>query len=541
MNILFISPPTMPLREIEAMLSQESILRVPNFLMPLGLLELSAYLRRNISNLKIQILDMGKDLYKDKWVNKLAINSVDEFIENKLNEVEFIPDIVGVSILCSTSYNFCIKTINKIKNRWGKTIVVCGGNHATNDVNNLLSNPNIDYVVRGEGELSFLELVNKFMDGNGIDVYGVIDKKKISINQLSPMLKNLNDISLPAYDLLDLESYKIMSRASMMFSRGCFYRCTFCSAHTVHGKKVRFRSPDVIIKSIKYLVEQCEFKRIAIYDDLLGFNKEDFIEVAKRIKELNYPTEFDIPNAIAVNIFDEERVNALRMMGVKSLCLSIESGSAFTQKYIIKKNANLNKAKRLLQYIREQGFEEIRVNFIMGFPDETKKLMEETINYIKSLDVDWTYILLAVPVLGSEMFEQMLATGILSDSLDYDGMRYGKRTFDTPEISAQDLETLVYDTNIECNYFNNSNVRNRRYDRAIYMFTKLILALYPFHIIARYCRAMCYMKLGEREKAVLDLKECVRWISTNDESKRLYKRYGAKMPELTSCMPSGPV
>ena len=64
------------------------------------------------------------------------------------------------------------------------------------------------------------------------------------------------------------------------------------------------------------------------------------------------------------------------------------------------------------------------------------------------------------------------------------------------------------------------------------MFNRVILNLYPFHVIALYCRSICYMKLEQKEKAVADLKECVRWVNINDEAKRLYECYKAKMPEL---------
>jgi len=111
-------------------------------------------------------------------------------------------------------------------------------------------------------------------------------------------------------------------------------------------------------------------------------------------------------------------------------------------------------------------------------------------------------------------------------------MRLGRRVFDTPEITAEGLETLVYDTNIECNFFNNSNLKHGRYERAIKLFDRFIISLYPFHIVGRYCRALAYLGMGEKRKAEVDFKKCIDWIQTNDESKRLFDRYGDKMVHL---------
>ena len=130
------------------------------------------------------------------------------------------------------------------------------------------------------------------------------------------------------------------------------------------------------------------------------------------------------------------------------------------------------------------------------------------------------------------MFNEFVERGIINpNNYDFDGVRLGRRTFDTSEISAEELENLVYDTNIDCNYFNNSNLRHERYEKAIENFDKII-KLYPFHIVGRYCRALAFLGLNEGKKAEEDFKKCISWISKNDESKRLFERYGERMEHL---------
>lgn len=526
----------MPYREQAAFLNKYSILRNPSFSMPIGLIDLSAYLRIQIKEIDIKILDIGKDLYK-VYMNRETTPpmSVESFIDSELDTIDFKPDIVGISILFSTAHITSMKIADKVKKRWDKAIVVCGGNHATNCVQSLLSNPNIDYVLRGEGEIPSSEFIKKVQDGEeNIDVFGLIDRSKLKINpeQLAPLIKNLDEIPMPAYDLLDIETYKKTVGASIIFSRGCIFQCTFCAVHTVYGNKIRHKSNDRIMKELIYLVKEYNLDTIVIEDDLFAVNKSKFLDLADRIVNLKIPLKFYLPQGFSVAVLDEEIIDAMIGIGIDEGAVAIESGSSYTQKYIIKKNLSLAKARRVLGYLRKKDFL-IYVNFIFGFFGETRELMQETIDFIKALDVDWVYIFHALPLPGSEMFKQFASAGVIDpNNFDWDGIRLGRRTFDTSDITAEELERLVYDTNINCNFFNNANIKHGRYKRAIDVLTRLIIAPYPFHVVGYYCRALAYLGINNKKEADADFKECVRWIGMNAESKRLFDRYGEKMPYL---------
>lgn len=532
-RVLFINPPAMPYREQAAFLDQSSILRIPSFSMPIGLIDLAAYLRSRINNVDIEILDIGKDLYKIYMdYDAIPPMTVEAFIDSELDTVSFEPDIVGVSISFSTSHINSMKIIDKVKRRWSKTTVICGGNHATNCVNILLSNPDIDYVLRGEGEIAFTEFVKQIESSKkSIDVFGIINRAKLKtdLNQMSPMIQDLDDTPMPAYNLLDLETYKKTVGASVMFTRGCVFQCTFCATRTVHGNKVRFKSNDRIMREFAYLVKEHKFNHIVIEDDLFAARKDKFLELADRIMDLNAPLRFKLPQGLSVVTLNEEIIDKMVSMGINEAAVAIESGSPYTQKHIIKKNLSLPKAVKILEYFRKKNFF-VYVNFILGFAGETRQLMQETVDFIKKLDVDWVYIFHALPLPGTEMFKSFESAGIISlHNFDWDGIRLGRRTFDTPDISAKDLEDLVYDTNIECNFFNNSNIMHGRYKRAIDILTRLIINPYPFHVVGYYNRAVSYLGLGDKMNAEVDFNKCIEWIDKNEESKRLYERYGGKM------------
>lgn len=534
MNILLINPSSMPASEQEAFLLKSSVLRVPSFTMPIGLIDLAAYIRRELKGINIKILDMGKELYSFYLNQTRPPVTLRQFIEFQLNQLDFVPQIVGISNLFSTSHNTSLLIAELIKKKWKKVIVVFGGNHATNMYKILLSTDNIDYVIRGEGEIPFTELVKKIENKeDNINVWGVSGRNNIKDKsiELSKMLENLDELPFPAIDLLDIEFYKKTVGVSVMFSRGCSFKCAFCSSHTVHGRTVRFKSRNRILSEFENCIKGYGFKRIIIEDDLFAARKKIFLDIAEKLSSYK-DIKYLLPQGLSVAVLNEEIIDAMIKMGIDEAAVAIESGSVYVQKNIIKKNVSLPKAKHILQYLRGKDFS-IYANFILGFPGETREMMQETIDFINTIDVDWVYIFHALPLPGSEIYEQLVEKKIIDPyKFDWNGMRLGRRVFDTPEITAIELEKLIYDVNIEANFFNNSNLRHKRYQKAIDIFNRFIIEPYPYHIVGRYCCALAYLGLNQKDKALNEFRESVKWINNNDESKRLFNNYGSQMMYL---------
>jgi hypothetical protein len=118
-------------------------------------------------------------------------------------------------------------------------------------------------------------------------------------------------------------------------------------------------------------------------------------------------------------------------------------------------------------------------------------------------------------------------------AINWDTVRLGQRKFDTKDITAAALEELVYDTNIDLNFFSNSNFRHGRYALALEIWNDFILRPFPYHIVGRYCVTMALRALGREDEAENELQKCVDWIKSNDESMRLFVRYRDRMPELS--------
>ncbi len=537
LKILFIIPSSMPADEQEAFLGKKSILRTPLFSMPLGIIDLASYIRAHVDNVEIKILDLGKELYKVYMDYESAPErTVDDFLISELDSVDFNPDIVGLSILFSSAHHTTMRIAELAKKKWSNVKVIMGGNHATNFCDHILEHDSVDYVARGEGEISFLQLIQSMQAGKeDVCITGIIDKRKAKSGQLDsgPVIEDLDDIPMPAFDLLDLDIYKAGVGASMMHSRGCVFKCTFCASHTVNGRDMRYKSIGRIVKEMDLLIRDYQFKTLYIEDDLFASDKKQFLPLAEAVAKRNYDIKIRLPQGLSVAMMGEEMIDAMISMGINEASIAIESGSAYTQKNIIKKHVNLNKAREVLEFLRGKDFY-FYVNFILGFPGETDELRQETLDYLRSLDVDWVYVFHAIPLLGTEMYEQFVDMGAINpNNFDWDNVRLGRRGFDTPDITKEELTRLIYDTNIDVNFFNNRNMKHGRYERAIELFDKLIIRPYPFHVVGKYCKALCFLSLKDEDQANDIFKDCAEWIEKNEESRRLYERYGDRMPNLT--------
>jgi len=401
--------------------------------MPMGILYLSAYIKK-YTNYEVRMLDVGE-------------------------ETDWEPDIIGYSVVFSSSHEHFVEVSQDLKKQFPKALHIAGGNHATNAFEEV--GRHVDHVFLGEGELSLVECLN-----NGFPS-----------KYIKSELMDITEILQPDWELLDIDKYihgktRAMDTdkktATIITSRGCPFKCTFCAGFTVHGRKLRQRSIDSVIAEVKELNERYGVNLFIIEDDLFLAPKSRGLELLKRFRELNIPDfELKLPSALAVKILDEELIDALIQAGARVINLAIESGSERIQESI-KKRVPLQKAKRLVKYIREQEIDGepilARCYFMLGFPGETKEDMQKTIEYAISIKADWCRFAAATPLIGSEMFDSFRP--LLPENI-YNATHFSIRMFDTPEISAKELTTIVRDMHNHVNYLNNPYFSESKFDKGL--------------------------------------------------------------------------
>ncbi len=459
----------------------------------------------------------------------------------------------------STAHKTCMDLALICKEIWPKTPILIGGMHATNAVDSILENNAVDYVCMGEAESIMVEMVQKANQGKPLDtIQGVVSRLKLAESKMnntallsSPLIDNLDEIPLPAWDLIPMSEYISSGRsrrmdeishdyaATIVTTRGCPFRCTFCATWTVHGRKMRYRSTENVIKELEILEEKYGVDLITVEDDMFTIKKSRFIELCNAIYErFKDKLEFQLPNGLSVATLDEDIIDALCKVGISVANVAIESGSKYTQKHIIKKGVNLERAKKVTKLFHDKGII-TRTYFIIGFPGETRELIKESLDYAASLQIDWVNIALAAPLIGTEMYDQLIERGDIDTSFNWDDAFFQERAFDTPEVGAQELKDIMQLANLKINFFENYNIRTENWDRALTLFLEIINN-YPLHLACLYCLAICYRGKGDEVTSNKYIKRCRKLIvdeSINDMAK-LHMRLipDAFPPELHKLM-----
>ena len=380
---------------------------------PLGLAYLAAYVRKYSENTTVVIIDK----------------------ENQIEGIEREkPDIVGIGAM---TYEFPEAKLlaAKIKEKFDIPIII-GGHHLTLMPNHF-SNPPFDIAVLGEGERTLTELMQLFeKHGNfPIDelrkVKGIIFKNERNENETTlprPLIENLDEIPYPARDLLKMKEYYLTLRKSvfrklgiygqMITSRGCPYKCTFCST-TLFWKRPRFHSAEYVVGEMKHLIEKYDVDGILIFDDLFIANKNRVKEIAKLMEKEKINKKIKLYVYGRTNLIDDEILRYLKKMNVVTIEFGLESGSEKTLKFLKKGLVTVKDNRNALRLCKKHGFTTYG-SFIVGSPDETEEDMKQTLGLVNDKNLDGAHVYQLTPYPGTEVWEIAKKMGFVSDDPNFD-------------------------------------------------------------------------------------------------------------------------
>lgn len=440
---------------------------------PLGVAYIAAVLEQN--GYEVKILDCVAEGYSKSspYNNEVRYGLADSEIYQKLDL--FNPDLVGVSCMFSNKA-FDAHNVCRIVKQWNKNcITVMGGSHPTALPEETLKDKNIDYVIQGEGEYLqiLIDLVEKGFNKGWL---------------LGPWSHNdLNELPLPARHLLPMDIYlsgqsahsglKNTPMANISSSRGCPGRCSFCAIRTTFGDAYRERSPENVLSEIDQLVKTYHIKELHFEDDNLTANKKRAMAIFQGIIDRKYNLSINSPSGLAIFAMDEELLDKMKEAGYYSVSFAIESGVPWVLKELMHKHVDLEKAKRLVKYARSIDLK-VKAFFILGMPGETKETMLQTVKFAGELGADWSLFFPATTLPGTEMDKTVRSNGWLVDpDLDY-RYYFFKPNIKTPEFDPEFVLDLKEKANLECNFINNVNMREGKYERAFEDFQEVV-KLYP--------------------------------------------------------------
>jgi len=278
--------------------------------------------------------------------------------------------------------------------------------------------PEVDYVIKGEAEESIIEFVDALEGRRPMEtVHGLYWRRKgeMVVNPPARLVPNLDEIPYPAHDLYKIRRYTNLNpltdgldknaRAyTIMTSRGCPYKCTYCSK-PITGDTWRPRSVENVIGEWRWLVRDLKATEIGLTDDIWNLKLDRAKELCRRlIAEGLNTVPWTTVHGMKVNHTDPELFQLMKAAGCRRVGFGVESGDPLILRNVIKKSQSMDMVRNAFRWAREAGLETMGF-FIYGMPGETEETMEKTTRFALELDPNLAHFMLATPYPGTEMYD----------------------------------------------------------------------------------------------------------------------------------------
>ncbi len=335
---------------------------------PLGILYIATLLKK--SGISCEICDLS-GFPEEDWEDNISFG-----------------DIYGFSTY-SVNYHKTLILRDMAKKKNPDAIMFAGGPHVS-ALADICSN-DFDIIIIGEAESCFLKLVKSIING-----------EKPSGVFIGEPVEDLDTLPFPDYELVDLGSYHRVVEGkrsmSLITSRGCLFKCTFCNSLIFSRGRLRFRSPENVVQEMRQLMKKYGISAFRFNDDLFTFTPDRTIEMAMALKPLNILYRVFARS----NSLTEEASKALFESGCRHVAIGIESMSDTMLKLM---NKNTDKATNIkaLENAKRAGLK-TRIYIIVGFPGETKHTFQESLDVLLKCEFDEFVIYPFIPYPGTSIW-----------------------------------------------------------------------------------------------------------------------------------------
>ena len=373
-----------------------------------------------------------------------------DFQANIAAIIKLEPEIVGFSATTS-SFPDAAKMAAAIKALRPEVITVCGGVHCSALGASLLQDyPAFDFLIKGEGEITFAELV---LGGDPAGVQGLIWRNGTEVVENSPRepIPDLDILPFPAYERLKgfphgynlpLFSYAHSPGTSMVTSRGCLFQCSYCD-RSVFKKGFRYNSAKYIYNHLKHLNQKFGVRHVNIYDDLFTTDENRIIELCEML--IKGPIDLQFNCAVRVGYAPDKLLKMLKAAGCLMVSLGIESADP---EILLKHKAGVTveSVEDTVNRIQAAGLR-AKGLFMMGLPGETEDSIRRTSDFVISLGLDDMNMAKFTPFPGAPLWQTIREEGSFEE--DWEQMNCLNFVFVPKSIGSKDLLNQLYNEHVK--------------------------------------------------------------------------------------------
>ncbi len=364
----------------------------------------------------------------------------------------FSPDVVGMTATTPT-FNNAVRAASILREIVPRATFVVGGPHPTAMTEHAARSGAFDYLVLGEGEETFIELLRHLM-GKGPtrpdDIRGLAFRREGQTVVTPPRdrIEDLDALPFPARHLLPPlgayhptpASYRRLPLAHVMTSRGCPSKCNFCD-RAIFGEKYRARGADNVLAEVDEVVGKYGAREIRFFDDTFTLNRKRLDAICRGLR--NRRPKLPWTCLTKVNAVDLDLLKMIRDAGCWQVLYGIESGDDRVLASL-GKNTTVEMNRRAVLWARQAGLR-VRADFIVGTPAETWDSLRNSVNFAKELPLDFAHFNKFVPFPGTEFYRRLTQEGHRFDltgstsTLDHDALIYLPPSLE-PEAYRQFLD-----------------------------------------------------------------------------------------------------
>jgi len=342
------------------------------------------------------------------------------------------PQVIGLTTMATYFYRETQELVSALREAFPSAFIILGGPDPSCDWQRYLDEgPGIDAVAIGEGEATFAELIGCLREArswHGVAGLAYREDGKVVLTPVRPYAQDLDPL-MPDYSLIRLEDYFELAAqgfrsrityhypgvdraVDLVTSRGCPYKCAFCSIQLHMGRRFRAQSPEAVLSHLGDLVGR-GVRHVHFEDDIVNFDRDRWKAILRGLIERHWPLTWDTPNGLRADLLDRETIELCCAAGCAYLAFGVESGSARVLDEIVHKQLDLAQIEEAARQCQEVGLDTLAF-YVVGFPGETLAEAEQTFRFAFDLYRRFgTTPILQVwrPYVGTDLHTQVTGPG----------------------------------------------------------------------------------------------------------------------------------